>query len=185
MKGQKYLYVSTDKWVYLIAIMVTFAICGIWHGVGWTYLTWGILFGIYLACSNWTRNLQKKIRKKFHIQKTSHLYVFYRIIITFFLVSFAWIFFRSDSFNEAIYIIEKIFTENGRIFIGEWQTFICCIFGIVLLLFVEMHQELSVNSNLPYINRFWFSKQLFYAALIILILLIGVLDGGQFIYFQF
>ena len=43
MKKQKYLFISADKWIYLIAIMITFAICGIWHGVGWTYLIWGII----------------------------------------------------------------------------------------------------------------------------------------------
>ena len=66
MKKQKYLFVSTEKWIYLIAIMVTFVICGIWHGVGWTYLVWGILFGIYLTYSNWTGEFNKNIRKRFH-----------------------------------------------------------------------------------------------------------------------
>ena len=116
MKKQKYLYVSTEKWIYLIAIMITFAICGIWHGVGWTYLIWGILFGIYLTYSNWTKDLHKTIRKRFHIRKTSHYYIFYKILLTFILVLFAWIFFRADTLTEAIQIIRKIFTSSGSVF---------------------------------------------------------------------
>jgi len=74
MKEPGYFLIATDKWVYMIAIMITFAVCGIWHGVGWTYLVWGVLFGVYLAYANMTKDFNKALRKKLHIKKKSQLY---------------------------------------------------------------------------------------------------------------
>ena len=185
MKKQKYLYVSADKWIYLIAIMVTFVICGIWHGVGWTYLLWGVLFGVYLIYSNWTKDFHKKVRKRFHIKKTSRYYTVYKILLTFILVSFAWIFFRADSITDAIQILRKIFTSSGPVFYEISSNLVFAIFGIISLVIIDIKRE--------YYNARWsilYSKypSVRYAGIILIvitILLIGVFDGGQFIYFQF
>lgn len=185
MKKQKYLYISTEKWVYLVAIMITFAICGIWHGVGWTYLLWGILFGIYLTYSNWTKDLHKLIRKRFHIRKTSHYYIFYKVLLTFILVLFAWIFFRADSLTDAIKIIRKIFTSSGPVYYDNISNFGFAIFGIISLIAIDLKREYYqgrwsiLNSKYPFVRIAGI------AFTVIIILLIGVFDGGQFIYFQF
>jgi alginate O-acetyltransferase complex protein AlgI len=184
MRKQKYLYVSAEKWIYLIAIMITFAICGIWHGVGWTYLIWGVLFGIYLTYSNWTRDLHKKIRKRFHIRKTSRFYLLYKVILTFILVLFAWIFFRANTTREAIHIIKSIFSFNGQLFV-DYPTFVYGIGGILFMLFFEYRREYHTESPLPFVTNHWVKESLLYGTLIIIILLTGVFDGSQFIYFQF
>ena len=57
--------------------------------------------------------------------------------------------------------------------------------GIAMLLFVEAKWEYYKGSFSFCHNRNWLVKDLSYVFLIIMILLIGVLDGGQFIYFQF
>lgn len=185
MKKEKYLLVSADKWVYVIAIMVTFSICGIWHGVGWTYLIWGILFGVYLTYSNWTRHLHKKIRKRFHIRKSSSYYIIYKTLVTFILVLFAWIFFRADSFNEAIMIIRKIFSFSGSVFYGNPSNLIFALFGIISLVAVDFKREYFNGSLSILYRKHPFVQIASIVFLVITILLIGVLDGGQFIYFQF
>jgi D-alanyl-lipoteichoic acid acyltransferase DltB (MBOAT superfamily) len=185
MRQQKYLYVSTEKWIYLIAIMITFAICGIWHGVGWTYLLWGILFGIYLTYSNWTKDLHKKIRRRFHIRKTSPFYIFYKILLTFILVSFAWIFFRADTLTEAVQIIKKIFTSSGSVFYENPSNLIFAIFGIISLLIVDLKREYYHGWESELYSKYPCVRIAGIIIIVITILLIGVLDGGQFIYFQF
>lgn len=185
MKKQKYLYISTEKWIYSIAIMVTFAICGIWHGVGWTYLIWGILFGFYLSYSNWTRDFHKKIKKRFHIRKTSYYYILYKLLLTFILVLFAWIFFRADSLTEAINIIGKIFTSSGAIFNQTSYDFIYAIIGIISLIAVDFKREYFNGSWSIFYNKHSSVRITGIVILILVILLFGVFDGGQFIYFQF
>lgn len=185
LKKQSYLSVSTDKWTYMIAIMITFSICGIWHGVGWTYLIWGLLFGVYLTYSNWTRQLNKKIRKRFHIRKTSPYYITYKTLITFLLVLLAWVFFRADSFNEAILIIRKILSFSGSLFFGNPSNLIFSLIGIISLIAVDFKRE-YYNSSLSILNsKYPYVRIAGIVFLVITILLVGVFDGGQFIYFQF
>jgi D-alanyl-lipoteichoic acid acyltransferase DltB (MBOAT superfamily) len=185
LQKQKYLKVSADKWIYLIAIMVTFAICGIWHGVGWTYLVWGLLFGIFLSCSNWTKVIQKKIRNRFHIKKASSYYIIYQVLLTFALVSFAWIFFRADSINEAISIIRKILTSSGPVFYESPAYLIFPIFGIISLIAIDYKQEYYNGRWSILYNKYPIIRIAGIVFIVMTILLIGVLDGGQFIYFQF
>lgn len=187
MKKQKYLLVSVEKWIYAIAIMVTFVICGIWHGVGWTYLIWGILFAIYLTYSNWTRNFHKNIRKRFNIRKTSPYYIFYKNLVTFTLVLLAWVFFRSDNLADATSIIKKIASFNGPLFFdrADPSSFLFSIFGILFLIIAEAKGEFFKEKSFFFTSNRWYVRLGSYAFLIILILLVGVFDGGQFIYFQF
>jgi D-alanyl-lipoteichoic acid acyltransferase DltB (MBOAT superfamily) len=184
MKKQKYFFISTEKWIYMVTILVTFAICGIWHGVGWTYLIWGMLFGVYLTYSNWTRELHKRFRKRFHIRKTSKIYIFYKILMTFMLILFAWIFFRADNLQVALQIVKSVFTFRGPLFV-DYPTFAYGIAGILLLLYIEYRREYKVESSLPFITNNWVKESLLYGSLVIIILLVGVFDGSQFIYFQF
>ena len=185
MKKQKYFLISSDKWVYMIAVMVTFSICGIWHGVGWTYLIWGLLFGVYLTYANWTRPLHKKFRKRFQIRKSSPYYIIYQTLATFILVLFAWIFFRADSLNEAIMIIEKILSFSGPVFYGNPSNLIFALFGIIALITVDFKREYFNRSISILYSKYPFIRMAGIVLLVIIILLVGVFDGGQFIYFQF
>ncbi len=185
LKRPRYLFVSTGKWVYMIAIMLTFAVCGIWHGVGWTYLVWGVIFGIYLTYSNFIRDINKKIRKRFHINKNSRLRRLSQIIVTFTLVMFAWIFFRAETFKEATWIIKSIFCSPGIPFYETMSSMIFSVFGIGFLIFIDFKREFY-NDRFSVINS---ENQFIEIAgitfLFTMIMLIGVFDGGQFIYFQF
>ena len=184
LKSQKYMGIAAEKWIFLFATMITFAICGIWHGEGTNYLVWGLVFGYYLSYANWTNGFHKNLRQFFKIRKNSAPHRLYKIFLTFLLVTFAFIFFRADNLPAALLVTRKIFTSYGTLFIGEWQQFIFGVTAILFLILFESLQEFH-TFNFPYKNSSWIKDQVAYAALIILILLIGVFDGGQFIYFQF
>ena len=47
LSRKKYFGIRTDKIVFIIAAMVTFLVCGFWHGANWTFIVWGGLIGIY------------------------------------------------------------------------------------------------------------------------------------------
>lgn len=184
MTKRAYLGISSDKWVYVIAIMFTFAICGIWHGVGWTFLCWGLLFGVYLALSNSTRDMQKNIRKQFRIKKNSGGYIVFSIVLTFMLVMIAWIFFRAASVTEALSIIGKIFSPSGEIFFKPSELGFAFI-AISSMIAIDLKQEF-LNDKLHILHNKRFSVRLTGVVLLaVSILLLGVFDGGQFIYFQF
>lgn len=185
MKKERYLSVAANKWIYLIAIMITFAVCGIWHGVGWTYLFWGIIFGTYLTYSNWTKEFHKVVRKRLKINKASKYYIFYKVITTFFLVMFAWIFFRAESINDALSIIKRIFTSIGPVFYENPSNLIFAIIGILILVAVDFKQEYFLKKWLIFHSKHQLIRITGIIIIVLTILLIGVFDGGQFIYFQF
>ena len=189
MNKQYYLHISKEKWIYLIAIMVTFCICGLWHGVGWTFLFWGILFGIFQTYSNWTGEFNKKLRKRFGIRKSSGYYKSYKIIITFCLVCFTWIFFRSNNLSQAFSIIKNILSFSGKVFFGETSDVMNSMFhsglAIFLLLTFEIVKEFYYDRSRFLKSVSWVTKSIFYVFLVIVIIFFGVFDGGQFIYFQF
>lgn len=185
MKKQKYLFISTDKWIYMVAILITFIICGIWHGVGWTYLIWGLIFGIGLTYSNWTKKFHNGLRKKLHISKTSHYYDFYKILTTFLVVIFAWIFFRADSLNDSFRIIRKIFTSFFEpLYFGDLGIFIYSVLAIIILFVNDFFGEYYPKYKLLK-NKNIFVRYISIGLLIIYILSFGVFDNSQFIYFQF
>jgi alginate O-acetyltransferase complex protein AlgI len=36
---------------YMAAILITMALCGLWHGAGWNYVLWGVLHGLAMVCA--------------------------------------------------------------------------------------------------------------------------------------
>lgn len=89
------------------ALLVTFLVSGIWHGASWGFVVWGLLHGAYLSCSVWYRPWQKRLHRALGLEKTRILKA-WQVLVTFNLVSFAWIFFRAGSVGDAAYIVAKI-----------------------------------------------------------------------------
>jgi hypothetical protein len=110
---------------------------------------------------------------------------FLQIIITFSLACFAWIFFRANNLQDALMIIKKIMSFSGKIFTGNIQQLFYCVAAIIFLIAIEFRCEYMGLGTLPFKTNSWLKEQVAYASLIALILLFGVFDGGQFIYFQF
>jgi alginate O-acetyltransferase complex protein AlgI len=185
LKNERYLSIASEKWIYLFATMITFAICGLWHGEGLNYLVWGLLFGIYLTYANWTSLLSKKIRKRVHVLKSAWYYKTYKILLTFFLVSFAWVFFRATDLSTAFAIIDKIFTQHGKLYIADNSIFSYSLIAIILFFIMEFKIEFFPQKYFVFKNKNMFVKVIAYTLLIIYIGLFGVLDGGQFIYFKY
>ena len=185
MNKPGYFGLTVDKWIFMFASMITFAICGIWHGEGLNFLVWGLLFGIYLTIANWTLDLNKRIRKRFHISKKSIPYIIYGILSTFILVSFAWIFFRADTFDEAIEIIHRILTVRGGALFMDYEVFFAAAIGIGVLFAREFFEEFLPSKHNQLFNRHVLLRLFSYALIAACIILLGVLDSNQFIYFQF
>lgn len=82
-------------------------------------------------------------------------------------------------------VIKKILTFKGSIFNdGAWLT-IYSFLAISFLLIVEGKKEFYTGSlTLSNHKSFWV-RNFYYSFLIVLIILFGVFDGAQFIYFQF
>jgi len=175
--------VSVPRWSF--NLMVVFLISGLWHGANWTFVIWGALNGFYLIIGLLTQTTRTKFCNTIGLVKLPKLYLFLQIISTFILASFAWIFFRANKISDAIYIIKKITHPKGALYFESPSMLFFCFFSILILFAIEFKQEYFSKSVSFFNHKNWLVRNLSYATLIIIILLVGVFDGGQFIYFQF
>jgi alginate O-acetyltransferase complex protein AlgI len=183
-----YLYISlggnrvpVPRWY--LNLLIVFVISGLWHGANWTYIIWGALNGFYLVFALIAERY--KLDGITQIKKYPKLNRVLQIFITFLLTCFAWIFFRANNVSDAFAIIKKIFQFKGPVNIENPSIMIYSISSIVFLFLVESRQEYYRGSFSFFNSRSIIVRNFSYALLIILILLFGVFDGGQFIYFQF
>ncbi len=177
--------VSIPRWYF--NLFIVFLISGLWHGANWTYIIWGALNGFYLVFAIVSQNLRNKFNKATGLASLPKLNYFIQVTITFVLTCFAWIFFRSNNVGDSFLIIKRMFTEHGPLFYdkADPSSFIISFLALFMLLAIECKKEYYKGDFSFFGNNKWLVRNLSYAALIVIILLIGVFDGGQFIYFQF
>lgn len=106
-----------------------------------------------------------------------------RIIITFTIVNFAWIFFRINNLGDVMQIFKKIFTEPGKPFL-DTNTLLMGFVAMVIIFIYDLVKEKHLNMH-SLSSRFMVVRYLTAIMLIVYILAFGVLNGGSFIYFQF
>ena len=175
--------VPVPRWYF--NLMVVFIISGLWHGANWTYIIWGAINGFYLVFAIITRKYRDKFNDLVGIKKFPKLFIFSQIFITFLLIGFSRVFFRATSVEEAVTIIKKMATFKGSIFNDGAAIIIYSFLAIGFLLAVEFKQEFYKGSfTLSHNKNFWVRAS-YFSFLVIAIILLGVFDGGQFIYFQF
>ena len=174
-----------------LSILIVFLVSGLWHGANWTFVIWGALHGLFMVVSIMTEGIRNKISEKTGLSKFQNLHNAIKIITTFSLVSFTYIFFRANSLSDAFYIITNLTTNIGNglngVFLGSdinMENMIIALTAVIVLLAVNILQEresiIDFISNKSSIFR-WSS----YVALIMVILIFGAFNNIQFIYFQF
>jgi len=171
-------------WGIVIALMITFFISGIWHGAALTFVVWGLMQGVFLSIEALT-NKQKLAFEKKHTLTKKWWYISFGIGVTFVLFSASQIFGRVASISDAMAVYHRIFSTAGKIFIGTPSTLVYSICGLSLLLFKDFTDEFSPSKFLMFENKHQLIRVMAYSSIIILVFLIGVFDGGQFIYFKF
>jgi D-alanyl-lipoteichoic acid acyltransferase DltB (MBOAT superfamily) len=168
-------------WGIFYGLIISFVVIGIWHGAAWNYVIFGLLQAIALIYEVITRKARKRISHKLN----TILYNTISILVTFSFVTFSLIIFQSTTFNEAINIVERIFINNGPLFYDKPSTLLFMSIGCAILILVDSDREFSILKFSLFSNNNWLIQQVSYALLLIYILLAGVFDGGQFIYFSF
>lgn len=158
-------------------IFVTFLVSGIWHGANWTFIVWGCMHGV-LQIIEKALGWQKYEGNKGFVKAI-------RILVTFLLVNFAWIFFRMPTISDTFGMIGQMVTNFGMPDLSGFggSALLMSGIGLFALVFKDMRDEF-------FINKFLFLERkavrwAVYIVLFCMILNFGVLDGGQFIYVSF
>ena len=167
----------------LVALPVMLLV-GLWHGAGFNYMVWGGLHGVFLSFERLVVFGKKSIGKRVRIRNAGDaLRAGLAMLLVFHLVTLAWIFFRADSFGDALIYLMRLFTAGG----WSVQKKLLGLLALSALVtcFIQLieyrRQDEWVFRSVPPVLR-----GLAYAGAVLYCILLGG-SGGKipFIYFQF
>lgn len=178
-------------------LMVTFLVSGLWHGAQMTYVVWGGIHGfiqiIEKEAAEWIQKLGIKV-------KTDVIsYKILKILVTYFIVTIAWIFFRADNVSLAIAYICQMFTNfefgvlfNGSLFkLGLVRNDMTVLWIGVLILFLTELVRYKKNMR---IEKYLCTQNLWFKWTVLIVMILCVVlfgeyginyNAAEFIYFQF
>ncbi len=177
----------------LLNTLVVFFVCGLWHGAGLSFMIWGLFHGVISIITN----VLKKTKASFLFRGAVGR------IITFCMVSFAWIFFRAASISEAVIFIKNMFiglnanalfagfAETEGLILGitriEWCIAVIGILLLTLLDYLAYRKDCSQSEAVK--NFGDVTKMILLTAGTIVILIFGVYGSGEeirsFVYMNF
>jgi len=178
----------------LLNLFLVFLISGLWHGAALTFVIWGALHGVLIVFEKLYYKTQQKSYAKLGWDTKRFSFMLYRIIVTFSLVTIAWVFFRADSFSSAMEVLTNLkhleFKNffNGKIYeygLAESE-FRIALISIILLFTVEiLNIKFSIKQAI--FNQNIVLRWSVYFLIIYFLLIFGYYNNEQanFIYFQF
>lgn len=167
--------VGRGRWIF--NIFVVWALTGLWHGVNWTFLVWGLYFGLLLMAEKlWIGRLLDKLPGW-----AAHIY-------TIVLVLFSMVIFNGDTMADALCYIGAMFgfSSSGAAvpLINTISRYYIRSFGVLFI--AGIIASMPVSKKLAEIK---YAQQLKPAAVVILLLLVTayLADGSfnPFLYFRF
>ena len=167
---------SKARW--MLNTMIVFTVSGLWHGAAYTFIIWGAMHGACMVIERLVYGERiKRISDKFTLANLL------RLMLTFTIVNFAWVFFRVSDLGDVMTVFRKIFTAPGGLFLDTNILFMA--FGAMAIVFIyDLIKEMNLNIHLLS-SKYMAVRYITAVLLIVYILAFGVLNGGSFIYFQF
>lgn len=178
-------------------LLLTFLISGLWHGIGVNYLLWGGLHGVYRIIEVFmdkTLSSGKKIPPA-HSKCGDAFRSFFSRIATFTAVCFAWIFFRSDTPDDAWRIITFSFHGIGSfpeylktavVYLDMSYTYMIYLCLPIFLLAIYDYASLKTDV-VAYISarNVWVRYSVYILFLLVILLFSEKGVSTDFYYFQF
>lgn len=188
-----YLYIPlggsrVKKWLRIRNIWIVFLVSGFWHGANWTFIVWGGLHALYylpLMLGKRNRHYLDTVAQDRQLPTVSELS---QMLITFLLVTLAWVFFRAENIHHAFAYLGEIFSPSFMNVpdFPEGRLALVTVGLLVFFLIVEWigrTQEYAIAA----IGNQW-PKWLRWSWYYLLIFIIGMFmqtEETPFIYFQF
>ena len=180
-----------NKWIVFLA-------SGLWHGAQFSFVVWGGLNGFYQILGEILQPVRDRVVSILHLNRESFGHKLIHIIGTFLLVDFSWIFFRANSFKEALGIIQSMVTVKNSWILFDGSLYLCgldeknfrlMMMGVLVLLFADFCKMKKIKIREIIIRQDYWFRWIFISASVGIILLFGMwgpsFDKENFIYFQF
>ena len=174
-----------SKWRHNVNLMVTFLVSGLWHGADWTFVVWGAVHGLAQIAEN-ALGVKREARG---------LMRWLRVLGTFVFVMAAWVFFRAQSLNDALYVFGNFFIGIQNI--GRYIKYGIHLAGInrlnvsetvlmfsffILCDYASSRKDIIASIADKAVLVRWLSYTIF---IILLVCLMPLRISQEFVYFQF
>ncbi|MCM1025077.1 MAG: MBOAT family protein [Roseburia sp.] len=83
-----------------VNIMIVFLLSGLWHGASWNFVFWGFCHGVFVVITRHFSNFFKKLHPALNW------------LITFSFVNVMWVFFRAETFQQALTLLRTLVSWN-------------------------------------------------------------------------
>ena len=173
-----------------INLMIAMLVSGLWHGANFTFIVWGLLHGVYQCAADVTIGIKK--RNNNTEMQNNRIFKVLRILFTFILVSFAWMFFRANSLSDAKYIALNMFI--GSNFYGQMLQMgflkISAYISVIVIIALTIAYDLA-SERMDVVYRFGelnaVCRWILYivCGLLVIVLRAHTGAGADFIYFSF
>ncbi|WP_136480582.1 MBOAT family O-acyltransferase [Cognatitamlana onchidii] len=180
-----YLYIPLggsrgNKWQQTRNVFIIFIVSGFWHGANWTFVIWG---GIHASLFIPLLLINKN--RKYVNAHNYKLKDGISVLLTFIIVSFAWVYFRADNITFALEYTFRMFSIDDFSITSLYKTSktllfaLISVFSILVMLWLEF-RAVKKKYNEVHLSGFGL------LCISVLILFLGVFKNpAEFIYFQF
>jgi D-alanyl-lipoteichoic acid acyltransferase DltB (MBOAT superfamily) len=174
-------------------LFVTMLLGGLWHGANWTFVIWGAYHGLllvgYHALRRWRRAPGAARNRP---PARSALVSVLGWLLTFLLVAVGWVFFRADSFMQAVGMLGSLaglaVGAPAVLVLGQRLTIVVAVGGMLALEWlVEQREVRAADQPEPERSaaRMLVLRPVGLTLLFMLTLLLQPPTAPRFIYFQF
>lgn len=181
-----------------VNIMIVFTLSGLWHGASWHYVVWGVLHGAMRVIGELTQKLRNKVLVLLKVRTEALSFKALRMLLTFGLVTVAWVFFRAQSLGQALDVVGSMFSQwnpwvlfdGSLLTIGldgkDWNVLLA---ALLFLLVIECFRYRKVALKEIFAKQNLLFQMLVFYLGIMAVVVFGIYgpnyNAAQFIYFQF
>lgn len=158
-------------------IFLTFLVSGVWHGANWAFIVWGMIHGFFqiaekmLGLNKFQSNGLRKV---------------VRVMVTFFIVNLAWIFFRMPTVGQAFEVIKlMLFNHQTTLATITPSMSLFIIVSVIIVMLKDLVDEFLPQRYSLFHNQYTIVRWTVYVVLMCMVLTCGVFDNSQFIYVSF
>ena len=174
-----------DKWKIVRNVYIVWAVSGLWHGAGWTFVCWGLFHGTLLAVYNILGINTKYSQIVAHGRLLPTIRETLQMTLTFFLVVIGWIIFRSEDMTSAIGYISRMFlTMFDSCSVGFGKVLLLGGASLLIVEWLQRDRQHALQfAGIRLFQHRWVRWAIYYAMIVLIAQNVG--SRQTFIYFQF
>jgi D-alanyl-lipoteichoic acid acyltransferase DltB (MBOAT superfamily) len=168
-----------------INLLITFIVSGLWHGASWTFVFWGAIHGV-------TQIIEKIFLNTLNSFRNTKLGKWIATIVVFIFCNIAWVFFRAETFSDAVYVIKNTFCgiSNPKTYLmsslglNRWSLLV--IFGTIFILM--LYDYFNINGKIIEKVERWNKVAQWVLYIVVGLMIVFISQKGvaaEFVYFQF